>query len=114
MPIPEYLRQAVDQEIASFCAWRVPANALGGLCLVHNWQGDTVTISEKRPMVRNPSRWVNTPIAQFRYNQQEDDWSVYRADQNQRWLPDKGLHGVHFISSLLIYVNHDPEGVFWA
>ncbi|MDR3572290.1 MAG: hypothetical protein P4L50_00375, partial [Anaerolineaceae bacterium] len=77
MPIPEYLRQAVDLEIASYCAWRVPENALGGLRLVHRWWGDTVTISEERPMARDSSRWVISPIAQFRYNRQTDDWTVY-------------------------------------
>ena len=114
MSISEYLREPADQALAAYCRLRCPANAPFQVRLIHRWLGATVTLTEQRPMLRDSKRWTKNPIAQFRYNELRDEWTLFWLDQHERWNPVDDLGGCHFLTSLLVFVDRDPTGIFWS
>lgn len=103
MTISKYQREPADQELAAYCEFRCPSNAPYKVRLVHHWRGGSVTLIEQRPMQRDP-----------RYNDQRDDWTLFWLDQNEEWNPVEELNSVHFITSLLLFMDCDPAGIFWS
>jgi len=116
MPIPTALKQTVDQEIADYCDQKVPPQVLDKVRLVHQWRGNWVTLVEQRPYWKDPTggEWLDSPVAQFRYDEHQNDWTLHWRDRNQRWHPYDGLPGSRSISRLLAEVDQDPTGIFWG
>jgi hypothetical protein len=63
---------------------RGPPQAKSKVRLIFNIQG-TVTLSEERPLFTDPSRWISTAVAQFRFNPKTSKWTLYCADRNSQW-----------------------------
>ena len=112
--MPRDLWEPVDKELAAFCGWRTSRIAVYGMSLVHLWRGDTVTLAEQHAREGDPGRSVINPVARLRYHERQDDWTLQWIDRNQRWHLVMDLHGVRSITSLLVFVDRDPTGVFWG
>ena len=89
MPIPAALKETVDQELAAYCEWKVPLHVRDKVRLVHHWRGSKVTLVEQRPYWKDPTAipWIDSPVAQFRIDDQANDWTLYWRDRHQRWHP---------------------------
>ena len=114
MPIPPVLKQSIDEEITAFCDKKVPLKVRDRVRLVHQWRGDKVTLVEQRPLWDDTSRWVDSPIAQFRHDAKLNDWTLHWRDRNQRWHSYEDLPGARHQSRLLVEVDRDPTGIFWG
>ena len=114
MPIPAALKQTTDQELAVYCDQKVPLHVLDRVRLVHQWRGSSVTLIEQRPWWRDEITWLDSPIAQFRYDAQTNDWTLYWRDRNQRWHRYEEHPGSRSINRLLAEVDQDPTGIFWG
>lgn len=114
MPIPRALKEAADRELANYCERKVPLHVRDKVRLAHAWTGTKVTISEHRPLWDDPNRWVESPVAQFRYNSDNEVWSLYCCDRNRRWHLFEPFPSAARLSRLLEEVERDRTGIFWG
>ena len=116
MPIPAALKQTVDQDLAAYCEQKVPLHVRNQVRLVHQWRGSKVTLIEQRPLWSDPTQttWVDSPLAQFRFDDQRNDWTLHWRDRNQRWHSYNQLPGARSLTRLLAEVDQDPTGIFWG
>ena len=114
MPIPAELKHTVDQEVAAYCERKIPLRVCGKVRLIHQWRGSRVTLVEQRPKWNDPAIWVDSPVAQFRYHEDQNDWTLYWRDRNQRWHLVEENPGSRSITRLLAEVDQDPTGTFWG
>jgi hypothetical protein len=114
MPISAAQKQTADLELTDYCDSRIPQIISGKLRLIHRWRGTTVTLIEQRPWWRDETTWVESPVAQFRFDNQGNDWMLYWRDRNQRWHRYEDHPGPKSITRLLAEVDQDLTGLFWG
>jgi len=114
MGLPQFLRKTVEKKFQKYCDMKVPEAIRYQLRLEFKIRGNNVTLIEERPAFGNPDIWISIPIAQFRYNPDDETWYLYCCYRNLRW------HLYHLISSnrdmdvLIREVEKDPTGIFWG
>lgn len=115
MPIPTSLKQAVDHELTAYCEKKVPLRVRDKVRLVHRWHGAKVMLVEQRPYWKDASaEWIDSPVAQLRYHDDTNDWTLFWRDRNQRWHAYEPHPGSRSITRLLAEVDQDPTGIFWG
>jgi hypothetical protein len=114
MAISADIRESADQEIEAFCQWWTCLRSCNGVRLTHHWRGNTVTIAEQRLLLREPSRRVNKPVAQFRFVEALDNWTLHWIDTNFRWHSFDETPVARSITSNLVAVDRDPTRLFWG
>jgi len=114
MAIPAVVKKTADMALNTYIERRVLPQLHARVRLVHRWRGNTVTLIEQRPWWRDEATWVDIPIAQFRYDNQRNDWTLYWQDRNQRWHLSEELTDSREITRLLAEVDRDPTGIFWG
>ena len=62
----------------------------------------------------DPSKWSELKVAQFRYDSDKKDWSLYCADRNERWRIYPDMAASKDMDVLLKAVDEDPTGIFWG
>jgi hypothetical protein len=114
MALPEDIRIRIEKRLREYCEKKVPPKYRDELRLGFKVRGNSVTLFEERPSFTNPSEWVDIVVAQFRYNLQTKEWTLYCADRNSRWheyldsIPSKRF------SEILQDVEEDVTGIFWG
>ena len=114
MPISAALKHTVDQELTAYCERKIPLHVRDKGRLVHQWHGIRVTLIEQRPWWKDETTWLDSPVAQFRFNYFANDWTLYWRDRNQRWHRYEEHLGSRSITCLLVEVDQDPTGIFWG
>jgi len=114
MLIPDDLKQIVDLEIAAFCHRKVAPSARDKVRLTHKWRGSKVTLIEQYPLLDEPGEWKTCPVAQFRFNSKNHDWTLLCQDLNHHWQIYDEMAGARGILGLLLEVDQDPTGIFWG
>jgi len=59
-----------------------------------------------------PDKWVDIPVAQFRYDPADNFWTLYWADRNCRWHPDMETDPVKDFDRLLQEIERDSTGIY--
>jgi hypothetical protein len=116
MSMPAAVRDDAVRHVTSFCERRVPVDLRGELRLEHSTRGSAITIVERRPPwseLIGPD-WTSTNVAQLRYDERSNRWTLYAADRNDRWFlyDDVGPSGD--VEPLLAEIEPDPTGIFWG
>jgi hypothetical protein len=114
MPLPELVRQHVQAKLGRFCRERVPAEVRDQIRLDFGIRGNMVTLFECRPRFDAPEEWVESKIAQFRFDPKLRSWGLYWTDRNGKWHRHDGAPPAKEISPLLEEVDRDPTGIFWG
>jgi hypothetical protein len=114
MPLPELVRKLVDKKIGAYCRDRIPPHAQDEIRLSYAVRGNSVTISESRPVFTDPSQWVAIKIAQVRYDPGGGKWTLYCADRNSKWHEYSGLRSQRVLDKILKEMDRDPTGIFWG
>ena len=73
-----------------------------------------MTLFEKRVVFRDPSRWIEVPVARFRYVKVRNEWELYWLDRNSRWHFYDNIRPNPSIEPLLAEVDKDPTSIFWG
>lgn len=114
MALPELTKKQVETTLGSFCQKRIPPHVRDKVRLAFSFRGNSVSLFEERPYFQDPSRWTSSPVAQFRFNQEDKIWSLYCSDRNSKWhLYDRTKPSRQFIH-LLKAVESDSTGIFWG
>lgn len=112
MPLPPLVKQLIDQKLTSYCRKKIPAHLHNEIRLEFKSRGNTVTLFESRPAFGMPEKWVEIPVAQFRYDPDHNMWSLFCADRNSRWHPDMEIAPVKEYDRLLEEIDRDPTGIY--
>ena len=114
MSLPELTKQQVEETLSEYCVNRIPPHARDQVRMGFNFRGNSVTLYEERPAFRQPETWVQIPVAQFRFDQGNNEWTLYCADRNSRWHVYYEIEPATNIESLLQELDDDPTGIFWG
>ncbi len=58
--------------------------------------------------------WTSTNVAQLRYDERSDRWTLYAADRNSRWFPYDDVGLSRDVGPLLAEIDEDPTAIFWG
>ena len=114
MALPELVKQLVETKLKKYCKAKIPGHVRDKIRLTYQIKGNNVTLIEERPYFQDPSIWTESPVAQFRYNAKENEWSLYCRDRNSKWhLFTEFIPSPKF-DDLLEEIDDDPTGIFWG
>ena len=114
MALPNDIQRKVEDALREFCEMRIPEHVRDQIRLTFTIRGNTVLLSEERPRWNNPSEWINIKIAQFRFDNLTNKWSLNCRDRNCKWHNYTLVRTTRDINALLIEVDRDPTGIFWG
>lgn len=112
--LPEFERRLVERLLDRFYDRRLLAHVQHQTRLGHSIRGNSITLFELRPDFDDPSTWVKSPIAQFRFSPAKGLWSLYWHDRNRRWRLYDDLAATRNFESMLAEVDRDPTSIFWG
>lgn len=114
MALPEFTKRLVESKLSSYCDQRVPLHVRDQVKLAFKIRGDSVTLFEQRRAFREKSKWVDIPVAQFRFSPGRSLWTLFCADRNSKWHEYFPIKPARDIDVLLAEVDKDPTGIFWG
>ena len=114
MPLPVFTKRLVETKLAEYCERRIPIDIRDQLNLTFKIIRDKVTLIETRPYFKDPSIWTENPVAQFRFDNETNKWTLYCMDRNSRWhLYDLIKPSMDF-DDMLKALDDDRTGIFWG
>jgi hypothetical protein len=114
MALPEHTRVVVERRLSSYCEDRIPLRVRNQVRLGVRFRGHRVTLFEERPGFRDPDRWTESVIAQFRMDKETFEWGLYWADRNSKWLLHEAFAPTRDFDAALREVDSNPYGIFWG
>ncbi len=114
MTLPTLLQASVERRLRHYCESQIPFAVRDQLRLGFHIVGEKVTLFEERPSRQKPDEWVETAVAQFRYDAEKREWALFWADRDQHWHPYEAVGPSPTIEELLAEVKSDPAGIFWG
>ena len=114
MPLNPLLARHVEAQLRRYCDRRIPMHIRDQVRLAFRIDGNAVDLFEERPAFNDPSRWIEIPVARFRYFSGLNEWRLFWRDRNGRWHTyDRVLPAERF-QDLLAEVDEDPTCIFWG
>jgi len=114
MSLTEFTKRLVESKLSSYCEQRVPLHVRDRVKLAFKIRGNSVTLFEQRTAYREKTRWIDIPIAQFRFNTSRFLWTLYCMDRNSKWHEYLPAASTKDFDALLKEVEKDPTGIFWG
>jgi hypothetical protein len=114
MALPELTKKQIEKTLDAYCRAKVPAGLHDRVRVGFKFRGNSATSFEERPAFGSPETWVEIVVAQFRFNLQKKEWTLYCADRNSRWHPYSEAEPSRNFEDLLKEVDEDPTGIFWG
>jgi len=114
MALPPLVRQLVDIKFKNYCLNKIPQEHRDKIKILYRIRGNHVTLIESRPSYFDPTQWSELKVAQFRYNIDNQNWTLYCADRNERWHMYMEINSSDNIDDLINEVDEDPTGIFWG
>lgn len=112
MALPPLIRELVETKLKKYFAKRITAHARSSIRLTFKIRGNSVTLTEERPLFVDPSEWVGIPFAQLRFNPETTKWTLYCADRNARWHEYLESEPEQKIETLIRHIDEDVTGIF--
>jgi hypothetical protein len=114
MALPQLVMLAVEKKLSDYCRKKVPPHVSDKLRISFRIRGNNVTLLESRPFYADPNHWTEMVVAQFRFDPETADWTLYWPDRNSRWHRYIDLDPCKKLEMLLKEVDDDPTGIFWG
>ena len=112
--IPPLKRQLAESVLAKYCRDKVPEEYKNELTVTFRFRGNNITLFENRPAMFGREGWTSMSIAQMRYSQKDDSWTLYCADRNGKWHLYMECDSERDIKNLLKEIDDDPTGIFYG
>ena len=95
---------------------RIPKHVRDEIRIEVGVRGSFVTIFERRPPWRpdGDPEWTKAKIAQLRYDEHLEHWTLYWADRNGRWDRYWNTEPTNSVVPLLEEIDEDPTCIFWG
>lgn len=110
MALPEAEQQRADTLLGQLCEQRTIADQVK---MQYDTRGNRATLTESRPLFIDPKVWNEIKIAQFEYNPESLNWTLYWYDRKNRRQPYPTGRNRDTLEKLILEVNSDPTGIFW-
>lgn len=104
----------IESKLLSYCEQKVPLHIRDQVKLAFKIRGNSVTLYEQRPVYREKAKWVDVPVAQFRFNLSRSLWTLFCADRNSKWHEYLPSEPTRDFDVLLAEVDKDPTAIFWG
>ena len=114
MALPDITKKLVETKLAALCAKRIPPHARHQVKLTYRLRGNSASLIEQRVYFKDASRWIDAPVAQFRFDTTTMAWSLYCRDRHQRWHFYEPLAPTPNLDRLIAEVDSDPTCIFWG
>jgi len=114
MALPQEQSGTINTVMTNYCANKVPVEYQNQMRVKFKIRGNSVTLYEERPAFFRENEWVDISVAQFRYNPENKNWTLYCADRNSRWHVYYDIDPNPDFNRLLDEVEEDPTGIFWG
>ena len=114
MALPKFTINLIESKLSTYCEQRIPPHAKQQVKLSFKIRGNSVTLFEHRKTFRQDGKWVDIPIAQFRYNPDHSMWTLYCTDRNSKWHEFTPFPPSKNFDDLLTEVNEDSTHIFWG
>ncbi|MFO1427720.1 MAG: DUF3024 domain-containing protein [Steroidobacteraceae bacterium] len=112
--IPQHTRWLVERLLAAYCARICPPQVRSVVQLGFTLEHDRATLEELRPICGVPGTRRPMPLAQFRYDEREQLWRLFHADESGRWRRYAARPASPRFIDLLRELDADPNGTFWC
>lgn len=113
MSIPPLELQAIEVKLRTFCD-RVPEHVRDRLLHIYSVKGHEIVLAEKRPAFRNPSEWIESPVAKFKFVASRRIWQLFHQDRNAKWRQYEPHFEAKKFDELFQEVENDPTCIFWG
>lgn len=114
MALSEAIRKQVEDKLREFCDSHIPPDVRDWVRLDWKFRGTTVTLYESRPNLPACRTWVDMPVAQLRFDENESTWELFCADSDGRWRRYINTMPTADFDALLREIGEDPTRVFWG
>ncbi len=114
MPLPEFTRKLVETRLSTYCANKIPVTIPDQVRLEFRIKGNNVTLYKTRTVFGDPSVWSESPVAQFRFDDETKKWNLYCCDRNSKWYLYSEIDSSANFDDFLKEVDRDPTGIFWG
>ncbi|MGW5188956.1 DUF3024 domain-containing protein [Kribbella sp. NPDC004138] len=102
--------------VQRWCIAKVPEHARDQLRVECELAPRHLTIVERRPPWREDlgPDWASSAIARLHYNATDRSWTLYWADQHQRFHTYDQVGPSQSVNDLLTEIDRDPTNIFWG
>jgi len=114
MAFTELELQMIEDTVGALCQRRSPAHLQDQLRLVYEVEGHRVSVFEERPRWDDPSQWVRTGIARFRYFRSRGTWTLYWMRRDLKWHIYDPETPQRDLPTLVKVVDQDRYGAFFG
>ncbi|WP_428738696.1 DUF3024 domain-containing protein [Sulfurimonas sp.] len=114
MPIPPIQKQLAEKLMHRYCDNKIPKELQDQINLKYVIKGNNITLVESRPFWKDESKWIDTNIAQIRFNNAEKTYTLYYADRNDKWHFYEFLEPSQNLEDLLTELDNDSIGIFFG
>jgi len=114
MALTEAERAAITEILDAYCERRIPIEVRDKVVLQYRIKRHDVVLFEKRPVFRQPGKWVEIGVAKFSLNRKAGTWSLFCQDRNSKWHHFDPCPPSTDFADLLKEVDVDSTGIFWG
>ncbi|MCB0217070.1 MAG: DUF3024 domain-containing protein [Chloroflexi bacterium] len=114
MSIPTREKALVAASLERYCDLKVPAGLRERVQLDFRFEGNGITLFERRARHQLPGQWRELPLASFRYVAGTGHWFLFWHDPEGSWHRADETPGTADFEALLAEVDRDPLGRFWG
>ena len=113
MPIPSDQLERATRALTVYCN-DLPESVRDRVRLGFRLEGNAIVLFESHPYFQNRSRWIDDPVAKFRFYASRREWHLYWMDRNLKWRLYEWLAPKRTFAPLLAEVERDPTCLFWG
>jgi len=114
MPIPPIQKLLTEKLMQRYCDNKIPKELQDQINLKYVIKGNNITLVESRPFWKDESKWIDSKIAQIRFNNPEKTYTLYYADRNDKWHIYEFLEPSQNLEDLLTELDNDSTGIFFG
>jgi hypothetical protein len=114
MTKPNPKKVNAENKIREFCENRIPVEIRDKIKMNYAIKGSKTTIFEERPRWNGEGPWTKMAIAQIRYNEEKQNWTIYWRDRNEKWHLYSEINPRKQIEEIIKEIDADPTGIFWG
>jgi len=114
MPIPPIQKQLTQKQLDKFCKTRIPEEIKHAIQLTYTIEKNKVTLTEKRPLWSDPTRWSELPVAVMIFDKESMTWQLYWIQGNGKKELYTDLPSQKDLQECIDEIDEDPLGTFWG